>query len=623
MGMGIVDPDGPGTNDTNEGGVRGVSFVRLSSGDEDGLGTGAGGLGGLGGGGEIDRLVKEVDVVISLLPPALHTPLARLCIAHQTHLITPSYISPEMRALDGAARNAGGGGNPGGGEGKGILILCEIGLDPGLDHVGAVELVERARARMGAGESGEGEREREIQSFVSFCGGLPEPRLVLPLPSSLQPSHHEPSPTPSPSTAPTPSNESPESPESPTSSSSNTYPPSGGPLSYKFSWSPRGVLEAALNGARYVLDGMEVVVPAHGEGGGGGGGVGGNKGGKGEEGEEGEGKEGKEETEGGILAEDNMFPASDLLFDFGYLTHEGGDRLKGLEGLLEGIPNRDSLPYASMYGLDSPKPTQTLRTLLRGTLRYKGFSALMDRFRKQGFLDRQSRVRVDDLMMMMSDFEGSEDVDADADADDTVGGGGVLEGKKERERIWKEVVRRIRSDNRYESGNGNGNGWNGKNGEEEEEEEEDPLDRPLAWLLSADTGTPPLSHSNSTWIGLPPLPLPPPLTSNPSNPSNPSKPPNPQTHMSPIDLFTALLSHKLQYGSGERDMVVLVHEVVTRDVGVSVSVSVRRGRGRGRGRGGARGGIQTHRRTDPYLVLGHLWFAPSNTPPKRPRRVRV
>ncbi|KAJ3777926.1 hypothetical protein FB446DRAFT_715586 [Lentinula raphanica] len=268
-----------------------------------------------------------------------------------------------------------------------------------------------------------------------------------------------------------------------------------------------------------------------------------------------------------------MFPASDLLFDFGYLNHEGGDRLKGLEGLeglLEGIPNRDSLPYASMYGLDSPKPTQTLRTLLRGTLRYKGFSALMQRFRKQGFLDRQSRVRVDDLMMMMSDFEGSKDVDADADADDTVGGGGVLEGKKERERIWKEVVRRIRSDNRYESGNRNGNGWNGKN---REEEEEDPLDRPLAWLLSADTGTPPLSHSNSTWIGLPPLPLPPPLTSNPSNPSNPSKPPNPQTHMSPIDLFTALLSHKLQYGSGERDMVVLVHEVVTRDVGVSVSVS--------------------------------------------------
>ncbi|KAJ3822453.1 hypothetical protein F5880DRAFT_1460780, partial [Lentinula raphanica] len=73
-----------------------------------------------------------------------------------------------------------------------ILILCEIGLDPGLDHVGAVELVERART--GAGESG-------VQSFVSFCGG------------------------------------------------NNTYPPSGSPLSYKFSWSPRGVLEAALNGA--------------------------------------------------------------------------------------------------------------------------------------------------------------------------------------------------------------------------------------------------------------------------------------------------------------------------------------------------------------------------------------
>ncbi|KAJ3763962.1 Saccharopine dehydrogenase-domain-containing protein [Lentinula raphanica] len=350
--------------------------------------------------GKIDRLVKEVDVVISLLPPALHVPLARLCITHQTHLITPSYISSEMRALDGAARNAGNANaisNPGEGE-QGILILCEIGLDPGLDHVGAVELVERART--GAGESGEREREwreREIQSFVSFCGGLPEPRLTM-------------------------------------------YPPSGGPLSYKFSWSPGGVLEAALNGARYVLDGTE-----------------------------------------------NMFPASDLLFDFENFRGEG------LEGLLEGIPNRDSLPYASMYGLDAN--SHQIRTLLRGTLRYKGFSALMDRFRNQGFLDRERRVRVDDLAEVSKNNE----------------------------------------------------------------EEEDPLERPLAWLTSADTGTPPLSHSNSTWIGLPPLTL----------PSDTSDPSIPQTHMSPIDLFIALLSHKLQYGSGERDMVVLVHEVVTRGIHTS------------------------------------------------------
>ncbi|KAJ3979259.1 Saccharopine dehydrogenase, partial [Lentinula detonsa] len=114
-----------------------------------------------------------------------------------------------MRSLDTEARR------------KGVLLLNEIGLDPGVDHVGAVEMVERVRGGGREGGGGKGDKGKVIKSFVSFCGGLPEPLLVR--------------------------------------GNGHGYPPAG-PLNYKFSWSPRGVLTAALNGARYVLGGEEVVV---------------------------------------------------------------------------------------------------------------------------------------------------------------------------------------------------------------------------------------------------------------------------------------------------------------------------------------------------------------------------
>ncbi|KAJ3801017.1 Saccharopine dehydrogenase-domain-containing protein [Lentinula aff. detonsa] len=479
---------------------------------------------GKGKGGELEELVRDVDVVISLLPSPLHPPLASLCITHHTHLVTASYISPEMRSLDTEARR------------RGVLLLNEIGLDPGVDHVGAVEMVERVKGG-GKGNKGikEGGKGKVIKSFVSFCGGLPEPLLV-----QGNGYGHE--------------NEL---------GHGYGYPPAG-PLNYKFSWSPRGVLTAALNGARYVLGGEEVVVSPG----------------------------------GGILAPNNIFRSIDFDSGSGSGSESGsgyGDpELRNLRGMLEGLPNRDSVGYIGMYGLGELGSSNgelgssgELRTILRGTLRYKGFSSLLDEFRKEGFLDVDRVVGFGDL----GDLGGVED----------------LGDATKRERIWKEVVRRIRNRNQKQDVDKDNSYSENEKNEEEEEDDNDPLARPLAWLLSAKTGTPPppppsssTFPSTSPWIGLPPLPSSPsttqttqttqttstptqttstptqttstptqttssPQTTSTSSPQTTSTS-STQTQMTPLDLFTLLLSHKLQYGDGERDMVVLVHEVVTRDV---------------------------------------------------------
>ena len=65
-------------------------------------------------------LVRDSDVVISLLPPACHVAVAQACIVAGKDLVTASYVSDEMQALDGAARAAG------------VVLLCEMGLDPGI-----------------------------------------------------------------------------------------------------------------------------------------------------------------------------------------------------------------------------------------------------------------------------------------------------------------------------------------------------------------------------------------------------------------------------------------------------------------------------------------------------------
>ena len=130
------------------------------------------------------------DVVVSMLPGDWHATLAQGCIAHGAHFVSSSYISPEIRALHGAALE------------RGVCLVNEIGLDPGIDHLMAHRLVADFRA---SGADGPG---CEI-SFVSYCGGVPK---------------------------------------------------DPNPFRYKFSWSPLGVLKALRSPSRSIRDFAEIRV---------------------------------------------------------------------------------------------------------------------------------------------------------------------------------------------------------------------------------------------------------------------------------------------------------------------------------------------------------------------------
>ena len=79
--------------------------------------------------------IDEADLVISMLPAFLHPEVAADAIATRTPLITPSYLSPEIAAMDQAAKDAG------------IPIFNELGLDPGIDHLSAMQVIDELRSR--------------------------------------------------------------------------------------------------------------------------------------------------------------------------------------------------------------------------------------------------------------------------------------------------------------------------------------------------------------------------------------------------------------------------------------------------------------------------------------------
>ncbi|MBW2453699.1 MAG: saccharopine dehydrogenase NADP-binding domain-containing protein, partial [Deltaproteobacteria bacterium] len=135
--------------------------------------------------------VAGADVAVSLLPATLHPRVARACIDQGVHMLTTSYVSPEMRALDAEARA------------KDVLLLNELGVDPGIDHMSAMAVI-HAEQRAGG----------TLIGFSSWCGGLPAPEA------------------------------------------------NDNPFGYKFSWSPRAVLVAGNSAARYLQDGTIVDVPA-------------------------------------------------------------------------------------------------------------------------------------------------------------------------------------------------------------------------------------------------------------------------------------------------------------------------------------------------------------------------
>lgn len=98
----------------------------------------------------IKEMIASCDVVVSLLPAFLHPIIAKMAIDTRTHMVTASYVSEEMQALDDAAKEAG------------LIMLNEVGVDPGLDHMSAMKIIHDLQAKG-----------KTITSFKSYCGGVP------------------------------------------------------------------------------------------------------------------------------------------------------------------------------------------------------------------------------------------------------------------------------------------------------------------------------------------------------------------------------------------------------------------------------------------------------------------
>ncbi len=138
----------------------------------------------------LENMVAANDVVVSLLPYAYHVMIAKCCVRNKKNMVTTSYVKPEMRELDVPAKEAG------------VIILNEIGLDPGIDHMSAMRIIDHVHAKGG-----------KVDEFYSLCGALPAPE-----------------------------------------SRNNMF-------NYLFSWSPKGVVLAGNNDAVYLKDGKTVELP--------------------------------------------------------------------------------------------------------------------------------------------------------------------------------------------------------------------------------------------------------------------------------------------------------------------------------------------------------------------------
>jgi saccharopine dehydrogenase-like NADP-dependent oxidoreductase len=141
----------------------------------------------------LEREVKGADLVISMLPAVMHISVIKECIKYKKNIITPSYVTPEIKALDAAAREAG------------IVVLNEMGVDPGIDHMSAMEILDKIKSRGG-----------RVTRFESFTGGLIAPE------SDDNPWH------------------------------------------YKFTWNPRNVVMAGAGGtAMFIQEGQLKYIPYH------------------------------------------------------------------------------------------------------------------------------------------------------------------------------------------------------------------------------------------------------------------------------------------------------------------------------------------------------------------------
>ncbi len=98
----------------------------------------------------LEELISKSDITVSLLPYIYHVKVANFCISHKKHLVTTSYVSSEMQALDKKAKDVG------------IILLNECGLDPGIDHMSAMRIIHSVSEKGG-----------KVISFKSTTGALP------------------------------------------------------------------------------------------------------------------------------------------------------------------------------------------------------------------------------------------------------------------------------------------------------------------------------------------------------------------------------------------------------------------------------------------------------------------
>lgn len=135
------------------------------------------------------ELVVDSDCVVSLLPYTYHVKVATICLEYKTHLVTTSYVSDNMQNLHDRAKDMG------------VLLLNEIGLDPGIDHMSAQNTIDHIHREGG-----------KVIAFHSYCGSLPAPDY------------------------------------------------SDNPFRYKVGWSPKGVALAGRNNAKYLKNGEEIII---------------------------------------------------------------------------------------------------------------------------------------------------------------------------------------------------------------------------------------------------------------------------------------------------------------------------------------------------------------------------
>jgi len=141
---------------------------------------------------QLDLLISNTDIVMSMLPASMHYRVAVACLEHRKPMVTASYVSAELKKLDEEAAK------------KGVLILNEMGVDPGIDHMSAMRIIDRIRSDNG-----------KLDIFESSTGGLVAP------------------------------------------GSDNN------PWRYKFTWNPRNVILAGQKGARFLHNGKFKYIPYH------------------------------------------------------------------------------------------------------------------------------------------------------------------------------------------------------------------------------------------------------------------------------------------------------------------------------------------------------------------------